>query len=83
MRSFGWYESENSILIAMEYMERGDLQRYLHDTIPENETRSIILQLLEGLKFMHEARFAHRDLKPKVRFKPCYMIRGAQVLMAL
>ncbi|KAF7536731.1 hypothetical protein G7054_g4313 [Neopestalotiopsis clavispora] len=48
----------------MEYMEHGDLQRRLIRPYPELEVRSIASQLLEGLQFMHENGFTHRDLKP-------------------
>lgn len=50
----------------MEYLENGDLQRYLTRPLPELEARTITLQVLEGLKFMHENGYVHRDLKPGV-----------------
>ena len=54
------------MLMAMEYMPQGDLHRFLGSPLPENEGRSIVAQILDGLQFMHEYDFAHRDLKPKV-----------------
>lgn len=53
----------------MEYMEHGDLQGYLSRPFHEEETKQIIFQLLEGLCFMHDNGFAHRDLKPAVRYE--------------
>jgi len=50
----------------MEYLERGDLQRYLTCALPEAEAREISCQVLEGLNHMHDNRFIHRDLKPRV-----------------
>jgi len=50
----------------MEYLPDSDLQRYLESPLPTNEARDITRQLLEGLVFMHENQFAHRDLKPGV-----------------
>ena len=50
----------------MEYMPNGDLNRYLKGPLPKEEGQSIIHQVLKGLCFMHEAGFAHRDLKPAV-----------------
>uniref|UniRef100_A0A0B7JHE2 Autophagy-related protein 1 n=1 Tax=Bionectria ochroleuca TaxID=29856 RepID=A0A0B7JHE2_BIOOC len=64
VQSFGWYESENTIFITMEYIEKGDLQSYLVRPFPEEEVKQIAFQLLEGLEYMHENGFAHRDLKP-------------------
>lgn len=66
VRSSGWYENDISIFIAMEYFPHGNLQRYLSSLIPEIETQQIASQILEGLSFMHDNGFAHRDLKPAV-----------------
>ncbi|CAH0047665.1 unnamed protein product [Clonostachys solani] len=65
VRSDGWYESNDSIFIVMEYMELGDLQSYLTRPFPEAEVQQIVGQLLEGLDFMHASDFIHRDLKPR------------------
>ncbi|GFG06019.1 calcium/calmodulin-dependent protein kinase type 1 [Aspergillus lentulus] len=64
VRSSAWYEGELCIFIALEYMALGDLQGYLGKAIPETEARTITVQLLEGLRLMHDEGFAHRDLKP-------------------
>ena len=66
MKSFGWYENEEDIFVAMEYMPDGDLHKYLGSPLPENESQNIVAQVLEGLQFMHDHGFAHRDLKPEV-----------------
>jgi serine/threonine protein kinase len=53
----------------MEYLELGDLHDYLlnkDQPLPELEARCIMFQILEGLDFMHDNGFAHRDLKPRV-----------------
>ncbi|KAI9772550.1 MAG: hypothetical protein M1840_000755 [Geoglossum simile] len=65
VKSLGWYESPECIFIAMEYFPLGDLQNYLSSPLPEKDTQQIIFQVLEGLSFMHDNGFAHRDLKPK------------------
>ncbi|KAH7000892.1 kinase-like domain-containing protein [Ilyonectria destructans] len=62
---YGWYESENMVFIAMEYIEYGDLQNYLNQPFSEAHAKVIASQLVEGLGYMHENGFAHRDLKPK------------------
>ncbi|KAL9100406.1 MAG: hypothetical protein Q9163_004216 [Psora crenata] len=48
----------------MEYLPYGDLHKYLNSPLPEKEGQYIVHQILEGLDFMHEEGFAHRDLKP-------------------
>ena len=52
----------------MEYLELGDLQHYLNHQppLPEHEAKEITYQILDGLHFMHDNEFAHRDLKPNV-----------------
>lgn len=67
MSSHGWYELEDAICITMEYFELGDLQGYIDTPLRESEAREITDQILEGLAFMHENGFIHRDLKPAVR----------------
>ncbi|KAH7146670.1 kinase-like domain-containing protein [Dactylonectria estremocensis] len=62
---YGWYESETMVFITMEYIEHGDLQNYLNQPFSEAHARAIGSQLVEGLGYMHENGFAHRDLKPK------------------
>jgi serine/threonine protein kinase len=50
----------------MEYLPHGDLHKYLSSPLPETDAQHIVSQILEGLDFMHENGFAHRDLKPAV-----------------
>jgi serine/threonine protein kinase len=68
VKSYGWYQHEASLFIAMEYLELGDLQDYLldNDKLQEYEAQCIMSQILEGLDLMHDNGFAHRDLKPNV-----------------
>ena len=63
---FGWFESDHSIFLAMEYFENGDLAQYIQAISTENEVRQITTDLLDGLRIMHAEGFAHRDLKPQV-----------------
>jgi serine/threonine protein kinase len=67
VKSLGWFEDSNSLFIAMEYATAGDLQRYIDRRFSEREVILITSQVLDGLQYMHEEGFAHRDLKPAVR----------------
>jgi serine/threonine protein kinase len=52
----------------MEYFQHGDLQGcIITQELPEEDTKIITTQLLEGLRILHENGFTHRDLKPQVR----------------
>ncbi|CAI6100868.1 unnamed protein product [Clonostachys chloroleuca] len=69
VKSLGWFTSEDTIHIAMEYCKLGDLQMFLFDKcpdhrLPEYQTREIASQVLEAISCMHEEYFAHRDIKP-------------------
>lgn len=50
----------------MEFIENGDLDSKLTEPLPEEEAKTITLQLVEALMFLHENSFVHRDFKPKV-----------------
>ncbi|KAK7698492.1 hypothetical protein SLS64_012484 [Diaporthe eres] len=66
VQSDGWYEMNQTLYIAMEYMELGDLQSHLEDNGPikEADAKFLSKQILRGLEFMHEEGFVHRDIKP-------------------
>ncbi|KAJ1323174.1 calcium/calmodulin-dependent protein kinase I [Microdochium nivale] len=61
----GWFEDTEHLYIAMEFMEHGDLQRYISNTVlSEPEAVQIVLQVAKGLQCMHQKGYVHRDLKP-------------------
>jgi serine/threonine protein kinase len=68
VKSFGWYETEDCLYIAMEYLPSGDLYKCLSDkpALSERDAQDITFQILEGVYWMHDNDFAHRDLKPQV-----------------
>ena len=50
---FGWYEKDDYVFIAMEYMSHGDLRQYLSMERSESEAKIITRQLLKGLVIIH------------------------------
>lgn len=74
MRFLGWYKRANSLFIAMEFMEYGDLSQYMRSKTstpgsgetPRSNAREITRQVLEGLAVLHGRNICHRDLKPQV-----------------
>ena len=49
----------------MEYIELGDLEKYIQPTLVEKDAKQITHQILCGLVVLHALHFVHRDLKPQ------------------
>ncbi|RPB00550.1 kinase-like protein, partial [Choiromyces venosus 120613-1] len=61
----GWYEDRNTLYIAMECLENGNLRKHIKEPLPQETTQKITKQLLEGLDVMHQNGIAHGNLKPE------------------
>lgn len=63
----GFYEDDTSVSFFMEYFAQRDLRKHLPEgaELPEDQARTIIRQILHGVRAMHEQNFTHRDLKPE------------------
>ncbi|KAG0643278.1 kinase-like domain-containing protein [Tuber brumale] len=76
----GWFEEPETLYIAMEYLEEGDLTKHIGTPLRQETVRNISKQILEGLEVMHEQGIAHRDLKPAnifvVRMSPVWVKIG-------
>ena len=64
-----WNDIESSLNIVMEYADDGDLQTKIHKMkkeggmFNENLIWSYSIQMIEGLKALHDKKIMHRDLK--------------------
>ena len=58
---------ENTFGTVLELCKGEDLSHFLknHINLPEKEAKSIIKQILNGLKYIHEHKVIHYDLKPQ------------------
>jgi serine/threonine protein kinase len=66
VRCLGWFDDATHLYITMDFIEGGDLQKYINiqRSLPEREAASITAQTARALQYMHQRGFAHRDLKP-------------------
>jgi negative regulator of the PHO system len=62
--------AENKLMLVFEFMDKGDLKRYMHaqgdrGALDPTTIKLFMQQLLRGIKFCHANRIMHRDLKPQ------------------
>lgn len=53
------------IYIILEYCDSGDLKQIIKNPIKEKYVQYYFKQLVNGLKYLHNKRILHRDIKPK------------------
>jgi serine/threonine protein kinase len=64
-------EKEVFIFFVMEFYKNGDLSKHIRGwaknkkKIPTPKLINFLIQMSEGLNFMHENKIIHRDLKPQ------------------
>ena len=60
----------NRMMIQMEYCTDGDLQEYIekkkNDKMTMDEIMDLFVQMCRGIRYCHDKKVIHRDLK--VRF---------------
>jgi serine/threonine protein kinase len=64
-RFFEMIESKARIHLVMEFLGEGNLCTYIKEKkrLPEDEARSIFVQLIQGLEYMQAHDIVHRDIK--------------------
>ncbi|KAF3105610.1 hypothetical protein TWF706_003720 [Orbilia oligospora] len=61
------FDEDDGIYLVLELASEGELFNLIIEKgkLSENETRKVFLQLLNGLKYLHERNIVHRDIKPE------------------
>ena len=60
-------ENNEYIFIVMEYIEGGTLRQYFKKrkyNFSERQASNIMIQIVSGIKYLHQYGIVHRDLKP-------------------
>ena len=62
-----WYETRNNLWLILEYCTGSDLESLLLQDghLPESSVRSLGLDMLAGLKYLHGLGLLHCDLRPR------------------
>jgi NIMA (never in mitosis gene a)-related kinase len=64
------FRTTDNLCIVMEYADAGDLDQYLKTLkkryLPESEVLRIFIQISLALKYIHDRKILHRDLKSQV-----------------
>lgn len=59
-------ENKDYIFIIMEFCEKGDLRKFLkRRPLKEQHVKKLMIQLVNGMQYMHNNNIYHRDLKPQ------------------
>jgi serine/threonine protein kinase len=67
VKFFGFFETNNQLLIKMEYIKYGTLSQWIkkHNKISEEEASIILNHVLSAVKYLHSKQICHRDIKPE------------------
>ena len=67
VKFFGYFETNNQLLIKMEYIKYGTLSQWInnHKVISEEEASIIINRVLSAVVYLHSKQICHRDIKPE------------------
>ena len=67
VKFYGYSETNNQLLIKMEYIKYGTLSNWMksHHKISEEEASLIVGKVLSAVEYLHSMHICHRDIKPE------------------
>eukprot|EP00179_Madagascaria_erythrocladioides_P024085 CAMPEP_0198329172 /NCGR_PEP_ID=MMETSP1450-20131203/15995_1 /TAXON_ID=753684 ORGANISM="Madagascaria erythrocladiodes, Strain CCMP3234" /NCGR_SAMPLE_ID=MMETSP1450 /ASSEMBLY_ACC=CAM_ASM_001115 /LENGTH=381 /DNA_ID=CAMNT_0044033367 /DNA_START=296 /DNA_END=1438 /DNA_ORIENTATION=+ len=67
IQTFDIFDSKKHLYIVLEYMEAGTLHEVYQKSRPftEDQARSVVKDIMQGVDYLHSRNIVHRDLKLK------------------
>ena len=66
VKFYGYMETNNQLMIKMEYIKYGSLKQWMNNRkiISEEEASIILKRILSAIEYLHSKQICHRDIKP-------------------
>ena len=67
VKIYGFIETNNQLLIKMEYIKYGTLKHWIQnkEKISEEEASKILSKILSAVEYLHSKQICHKDMKPE------------------
>jgi len=84
IRIYEWFETEDKLFIAMEFLGGGDLLQFIleHGCFSEAAARRLFKDIAGAVEFLHDRNIVHRDLKPENILLTCKNVQEMRPKLA-